>query len=106
MEDGRAIPDLSQKSFNLSDDAGKNVRSIFQIAVVRRPLMSVGRICDEGQHITFDAVMTVVKDTHRAESCCFHRRPGGFYVAKMKLRNPLGFAWQEAAMGELPVRRP
>ena len=31
------------------DSEGIDVRSIFQIAAVTRPLMSVGRICDEGQ---------------------------------------------------------
>ena len=54
MGDGGTIPNLGQKSLNLSDD-GRNVQSVFQIAVVTGPLMSVGRICDEIHKTTFDA---------------------------------------------------
>ena len=67
MGDGGMIPSLGQKSLNISDDDGKNVKSVFQIAAVVRPLMSVGRICDEGHNITFDAGMAVVRDTHGTE---------------------------------------
>ena len=56
--------------------------------------MSVGKICDEGHNITFDAVQAVVRDKGGTELCGFHRTPGGLYVAKMKLRNPAGVAWQ------------
>ena len=94
MGDGGTIPNLGQKSLNLSDD-GKNVQSIFQIAAVTRPLMSVGRICGEGHRTTFDAVMAVVNNSDGSEICRFHRTPGGLYVAKMKLKNPMGFARPE-----------
>ena len=76
MGDGGTIPNLGQKSLNLSDD-GKNVQSVFQIAAVTGPLMSVGRICDEGHRITFDAVMAVVNNSDGSEICRFHRTPGG-----------------------------
>ena len=94
MRDGGTIPNLGQKSLNLSDD-GKNVQSVFQIAAVTRPLMSVGRICDEGHRITFDAVMAVVNNSDGSEICRFHRTPGRLYVAKMKLKNPMGLARPE-----------
>ena len=51
--------------------------------------MSVGRICDEGHRKTFDAVMAVVNNSDRLEICRFHSTPGGLYVAKMKLKNPM-----------------
>ena len=57
--------------------------------------MSVGRICDEGHTITFDAVMAVVHDKSGGEICTFKREPGGLYVAKLKLRSPAGFGGQE-----------
>ena len=57
--------------------------------------MSVGRICDEGHSITFDAVMAVVKGADGSELCRFVRNNGGLYVAKLKLRNPAGFGGQE-----------
>ena len=57
MGDGGTIPNLGQKQLNLTDDApGSDVQSIFQIAAVTRPLMSWGKICDEGHEITFSNV--------------------------------------------------
>ena len=94
MGDGGTIANLGQKSLNYSDD-GNDLRSVFQIAAVTRPLMSVGKICDEGHNITFDAIQAVVRDKTGAELCKFHRTPGGLYVAKMRLRNPVDFARQE-----------
>ena len=63
MGDGGTIPNLGQKHLNLADNVvGSDVQSIFQIAAVTRPLMSVGRICDEGHNITFDNICAVVRD--------------------------------------------
>jgi hypothetical protein len=97
MGDGGEIPNLGQKSLNLSDSDGKKeLRSVFQIAAVTRPLMSVGKICDEGHKIAFDKLKAVVTNAQGAEICRFERSPhGGLYVAKLKLRNPLGFTRQE-----------
>ena len=55
MVDGGTIPHLGQKQLSVADNVmGSDVQSIFQIAAVTRPLMSVGKICDEGHNITFD----------------------------------------------------
>ena len=74
---------------------GKTITSIFQIASVTRPLMSVGRVCDEGHNVTFDAEKAIVRSAANEELCRFVRTPGGLYVAKLKLKNPMGFARQE-----------
>ena len=96
MGDGGTIPNLGQSQLNLSDaEVGRDIQSVFQIAAVTRPLMSVGRICDEGHNITFDAVMAVVKSKDGGEICRFHRNPNGLYVAKLRLRSPAGFGGQE-----------
>ena len=96
MGDGGAIPNLGQSQLNLSDPSAKrDIQSTFQIAAVTRPLMSVGKICDDGHSVTFDAVMAVVRDKSGDELCQFHRSPNGLYVAKMKLRSPAGFGGQE-----------
>ena len=96
MGNGTVIPNLGQSSLNLSDTGiGRDIQSVFQIAEVTRPLMSVGRICDEGHNITFDAVMAVVKSKEGEEICRLHRNPSGLYVAKLKLRSPAGFGGQE-----------
>ena len=96
MGDGGEIPNLGQSRLNLSDTGvGRDIQSVFQIAAVTRPLMSVGRICDEGHSITFDAVMAVVHAKDGGEVCRFHRNASGLYVAKLKLRSPAGFGGQE-----------
>ena len=96
MGDGGTIPNLGQSRLNLTDKGiGKDIESVFQIAAVTRPLMSVGRICDEGHKITFDAVMAVVMADDGTEICRFHRNDSGLYVAKLKLRSPASFGRQE-----------
>ena len=96
MGDGGLIKNLGQKQLNLSDSMiGRDVQSVFQIAAVTRPLMSVGRICDEGHEITFNNICAVVRTKEGEELCRFSREPGGLYVAKLKLRSPAGFAGQE-----------
>ena len=92
--DGGTIPNLGQSQLNLCDE-GRQIQSIFQIAAVTRPLMSVGKICDEGHTITFNNIMAVVKSKEGEELCRFHRKDGGLYVAKMSLRSPAGFGGQE-----------
>ena len=94
MGDGGTIPNLGQSQLNLADN-GKDLQSIFQIADVTRPLMSVGRICDQGHSITFNAVMAIVHAADGGELCRFERQPGGLYVAKLKLRQPTPFGRQE-----------
>ena len=96
MGDGGTIPNLGQSQLNLSDETiSRDIQSVFQIAAVPRPLMSVGRICDEGHSITFNAIMAVVHGKDGSELCRFQRNDGGLYVAKLKLRSPAGFPWQE-----------
>ena len=96
MGDGGTTPHLGQSELNLSDDSiGRDIKSVFQIAAVTRPLMSVGRICDEGHTVTFDSIMAVVRAKDGSELCKFQRNNSGLYVAKLKLRSPAGFPGQE-----------
>ena len=96
MGDGGTIPNLGQSQLNLSDETvGRDIESVFQIAAVTRPLMSVGKICDEGHSITFNATMAVVHGADGLELCRFVRNSSGLYVAKLKLRSPAGFGRQE-----------
>ena len=71
-----------------------DIRSTFQIAKVTRPLMSVGRMCDEGLKVNFGKSSASVMDKADREVCRFERQPGGLYVAKLKLRAPT-FGGQE-----------
>ena len=96
MGDGGTIPNLGQSKLNLTDDKiDRDLESVFQIAAVTRPLMSVGKICDGGHTVTFSDVMAVVNDKDGAELARFHRSNGGLYVAKLRLRSPAGFPRQE-----------
>ena len=61
---------------------------IFQIARVARPLMSVGRICDLGNHIAFTDTTATVVAPDGTQVCQFVRKEGGLYVAKLKLKRP------------------
>ena len=94
MGDGGTIPNLGQSQLNLSDE-DRDIQSVFQIAAVTRPLMSVGRICDEGHSILFTATTATVKSGDGSELCKFTRSPGGLYVAKLELRSPAGFGGRE-----------
>ena len=86
MGDGGTIANLGQKQLNLADNVlGSDVQSIFQIAAITRPLMSVGRICDVGHNITFDNVCAVVRSKEGQDFCRFLREPSGWlYVAKLR----------------------
>ena len=95
MGDAGTIANLWQKRLHLSDD-DQDLCSVCQIAVVTRPLMSVGKTCHEGQNITFDAVQAIVRDKGGSELCKLHRTLGGLYVAKMRLCNPaVLLGWNE-----------
>ena len=75
MGDGGTIPNLGQSELNLTDElVDRDIKSVFQIAAVTRPLMSVGKICDEGHSVTFDAVHAVVRAADGSELCKFVRR--------------------------------
>ena len=78
-----------QKTLNLSS-GDSEFTSVFQIAAVHRPLMSVGRICDNGNEVLFTQDKAVVRNPEGQEVCVFTRSPGGLYVAKLKLTSPFG----------------
>ena len=94
MGDGGRLPNQGQKHLKLFDGtSGSEISSTFQIAAVTRPLMSVGKICDEGMSVVFEKNHARVLDKTGREVCRFERQPGGLYVARLKLRSP-GFVGQ------------
>ena len=78
------------------NDSNQPLQSIFQIAKVTRPLMSVGKICDNGMEILLNEERAVVRDKRDgSELCVFERKPGGLYIGKFRLKAPSpGFARQ------------
>ena len=96
MGEGRTIPNLGQKRLNLFvESITKPIASVFQIAAVKRPLMSVGGVCDEVHNVTFDVEKAVVRSSTGDELRRFVRTAGGLCVAKLKLKNPMVFINQE-----------
>ena len=88
---GGKLANLGEWNLNLGapSERGENsVSSIFQVAKVTRPLMSVGHICDQGLHVIFDKVHAIVKDDKDVEVCRFTRGESGLYTAMMRLKAP------------------
>ena len=71
-------------------DQTNKIQSVFQIAEITRPLMSVSRITDLGLRCIFhEKKAEVVND--KGEILCTFERKGDLYVARMKLKTPEGF---------------
>ena len=87
--DGGTMKNFGQKKLNLSSESSA-FSSIFQIAAVHRPLMSVGRICDNDNCVTFSKTEAKVSASDGTVLCVFTRQPGGLYTAKLRLTSPFG----------------
>ena len=92
MGNGARIPNTGQSCLNLESDGpiANAIKSVFQIAKVSRPLMSVGRICDGGSFMNFFDTKADVVDPDGNVVCSFQRQPGGLYVARLRLKSPFG----------------
>ena len=91
---GERVPNQGQVFLNMdsvADGSTQKVQSCFQIAAVTRPLMSVGRICDQGLVCQFDEREAFIMDKGGKKLVRFERQ-SGLYLAQMKLRAPEGFA--------------
>ena len=87
---GARVPNEGQLSLNLESDEGR-VKSVFQIAEVTRPLMSVSKVCDQGMRCIFEETFALVVDMKTGKEVLKFERHGGLYVAKMRLKPPEGF---------------
>ena len=94
---GVRVPSDGQSLLNLqaSGKSGNSVSTMFQVAAVSRPLMSVGRLCNNGMDILFkkDRADLLAPDGNVILSV--GRQVCGLYVAKLKLKRPTnGFSRQ------------
>ena len=93
---GAEVPNEGQVTLNLEASGGGKggggnlIKSIFQVAEITRPLMSVSRVCELGHKCVFDDEKAEVIAKNGTVLCTF-RRKGGLYVAEMKLKAPEGF---------------
>ena len=88
--DGQAL--LSLQAYGKD---GNTVSTMFQVAAVSRPLMSVGRLCDNGMDVLCKKDRADVLSSDGSVILSFERQVGGLYVAKLKLKKPAnGFGRQ------------
>ena len=83
------MANLGEKQLSLHGENGP-LASVFQIAQVTRPLMSVGKMCDEGYDVRFKGDIATVSNAEGKVLMTFHRKNGGLYIAKLKLKQPFG----------------
>ena len=91
---GAEVPNEGQATLNLEAEGGSGkhnfIKSIFQVAEITRPLMSVSKICELGHKCVFDENKADVIAKDGTVLCSFQRK-GGLYVAQMRLKSPEGF---------------
>ena len=88
--DGGKLENMGQRAINMQplQDSSVDMQSCFQTARVTRPLMSVGKMCDNGLEVTFNDKRAIVRDKDGAQVCVFERAPGGLYLGKFRLKCP------------------
>ena len=94
--DGNKLPNQGEFVLNLMTDGDdpSAIASTFQVAKVSRPLMSVGKICDNGMNVIFDDAKARVMSKDGTTVCTFERQNGGLYLAKFRLKSPAPFGRQ------------
>ena len=95
--DGNKISNDGEVHLNLQADLGdahSDIKSTFQVANVCRPLMSVGRVCDNDHEVIFGKTRARIVAKSGETICTFEREPGGLYLAKFRLKRPLPFQRQ------------
>jgi hypothetical protein len=89
--DNKKILNQGQVSLRLQGEQEGDplVNSMFQVADVNRPLMSIGKICDAGHRVVFEAdkAEVISKRTGKVVMT-FVRKGGGLYTAELILRSP------------------
>ena len=87
---GARVTNDGQSLLSLQSASGKEhtMSSMFQVAKVSRPLMSVGRLCDAGLDVLFKKDRADVIAPDASVILSFGRQSGGLYVAKLKLKRP------------------
>ena len=91
---GERVPNEGQIFVNFTADLGggetTDLRSVFQVADMIRPLMSVSQICDQGFKCVFTEAHALVMNAEGKTMCKFDRQ-SDLYVAKLRLRQPEPF---------------
>ena len=90
---GARVQNEGQMSLNLEADTGSGIElinSVFQVAELNRPLMSVSQICQHGYKCVFEKDHANILN-ESGESICRFEEDRGLYVATMSLKAPTPF---------------
>ena len=83
---GDRVPNEGECPLSFSvGEKGLDVSGKFQVAQVTRPLMSIGKICDKGNTMTFTKDKGIVNGPDGSQICVFER-DRGLYVAKVRVK--------------------
>ena len=85
--DGNRLPNQGQKRILAESGEGNVFNMNFQIAGVTRPLMSVGKVCDRGNIVTFDSTGGYITNAASGMATRFERK-NGVYVLTTWARVP------------------
>ena len=77
-------------TLDLESSKGVGLNSVFQVCNTSRPLWSVGKICDNGHTVTFDAKGASVRHGTTNKEICYVPRQNGLYIGKLELKKPAG----------------
>ena len=90
VRNGKRVHNEGQISGNFRGAETNQLRSVFRVAGMMRPLMSVSQICDHGfKCVTTEAHALVMKV--EGQTMCKFDRQSGLYVAMFRLRQPEPF---------------
>ena len=94
---GERIPNEGQVELRMEAPLGNGLKmpvtTNFQVASVTKPLLSVGKICEQGHSVVFSKEGAKVLDPQKRTIAHF-QRSGGLYVSTMTLKAPESFTRQ------------
>ena len=86
---GGRVKNQGQVDLQMGAKDGSGFHSVFQVAEITRPLMSVSRICDQDLICIFDKTQAQVLNPARSNAVvATFERDGGLYTCSMRLRAP------------------
>lgn len=66
---GEKLPNLGETHFRTNTQEGRHCKVRLQVTNVRKPLLSVGRVCDEGNQVIFANNVGCVDHLGQAGAC-------------------------------------
>ena len=83
LPDGK-IHNEGEKHVRVRTKEGSKCVIKMQVTDVRKSLMSVSRVCDEGHRVVFEAAGGYIEHSVTGESTCFERE-GGVYILDVEI---------------------